>query len=93
VQLETSNTSYAAKIRDCSLIIVLLTNYYYSSDDNYRDFASTIYQDGLTLSIPTPTAGDYLVLAATSISTDSTSKPGMYVNWDRNGNSQAEIVR
>jgi len=92
IQLKTSNASYTAKIRDCSIILFKITNYYSSSDDITRTFNTDAYQDGLSLSIPSAASGDYLVLASTSVSSDSNNKR-LYCNWLRGSTSQAEIVR
>ena len=92
IQLKTSNASYTAKIRDCSIILFKITNYYSNSDDITRTFNTSAYQDGLSLSIPSAASGDYLVLASTSVSSDSTSKR-IYCNWLRGSTSQGEIVR
>ena len=92
IQLKTSNASDTAKIRDCSIILFKITNYYSSSDDITRTFNTDAYQDGLSLSIPSAASGDYLVLASTSVSSDSNNKR-LYCNWLRGSTSQAEIVR
>jgi hypothetical protein len=90
IQLKTS--AHTAKIRDTSIILFKITNYYSAIDDNTYTFTTSTYVDGLSLSIPSPASGDYLVLTSTSVSSSSTDKR-LYCNWLRGSTSQAEIVR
>ncbi|MBN2240075.1 MAG: hypothetical protein JW712_09900 [Dehalococcoidales bacterium] len=91
-QLATSNNMGTAKIRDASVLIFKIQNYYEATTVTPLTITSDIYQDALTLSIPSPAAGEYLVMASTSVVSSISSKD-IFCNWLRGSTSQAEITR
>jgi hypothetical protein len=91
IMVKTSGGA-AALIRDTNLILFKVTNYYYAFDDNTYTYSTSTYQDGLSLNIPNPVAGDYLVITSNSLSSNHSSKL-IYSNTVRGSVSQAEIVR
>lgn len=68
MQIRTSQATGTAKIRDASIIVIKVENYYYASDDATYNYSTATYQDGLSLSIPAEATGEYLVLSAASVS-------------------------
>jgi len=91
VQLMTGGSS-TAYIRDATIVVFKITNYYYATDNTSSVFDTGTYQDGLSLSIPSSASGDYLVIAS-SYATSSIRAKAVYCNWLRGSTSQGEIVR
>ncbi len=91
MQVMTSNATGPAKIRDASIIVIKVENYYYASDNNTYNYTTGTYQDGLSLNIPAAASGEYLVMSASSITSSSTAKE-IYRNLVRGSTSQTEIV-
>jgi hypothetical protein len=80
MQVRTSNATGTAKIRDASVIVIKVVNYYYTSDNNTYNYTTGTYQDGLSLNIPAEASGEYLVMSASSITSASTAK-GFIATW------------
>jgi hypothetical protein len=91
MQVMTNHVTGTARIRDATISVIKVENYYCASDDATYNYTAGIYQDGLSLDIPADASGEYLVLAASSVASDSTSKE-IYCSLFRGIISQAEIV-